>query len=78
MRLLAESFTPEELNKQGYELYVGFRPESEGWGKKAEMKMKGILALRKEEDNENGKSEKREGGRIISVPSEENEKPERV
>lgn len=71
MRLLANSFEPNELNQkvglnesqafcfsnqvaeqypslsQGYGLYLDFRPESDGWGKKAEMKMSTILDLRR-------------------------------
>ncbi|GAA5908713.1 uncharacterized protein JCM6883_004148 [Sporobolomyces salmoneus] len=47
MRLLANSFEPNELNQKGYGLYLEFRPESDGWGKKAEMKMSTILDLRR-------------------------------
>jgi hypothetical protein len=35
------------LSLQGYGLYLEFRPESDGWGKKAEMKMSTILDLRR-------------------------------
>ncbi|GAA5983283.1 hypothetical protein JCM5350_005867 [Sporobolomyces pararoseus] len=47
MRLLANSFEPNELNQKGYGLYLEFRPESDGWGKNAEMKMSTILDLRR-------------------------------
>ncbi|KIO32750.1 hypothetical protein M407DRAFT_241238 [Tulasnella calospora MUT 4182] len=47
MRLLAHAYSAKELNEFGYSLYCDFRPESTGWGKKAEMKMETILALRK-------------------------------
>lgn len=49
MRLLAESYPPEELNLKGYGMYLDFRPENDGheWGKKSEMKMKTILDCRK-------------------------------
>ncbi|GAA5870934.1 hypothetical protein JCM16303_001634 [Sporobolomyces ruberrimus] len=47
MRLLANSFEPNELNQKGYGLYLDFRPESDGWGKKAEMRMSTILDLRR-------------------------------
>ncbi|GAA5973758.1 hypothetical protein JCM11641_005120 [Rhodosporidiobolus odoratus] len=47
MRLLAESFSPAELNQKGYGLYLDFRPSSEKWGSKAEMKMSTILELRR-------------------------------
>lgn len=48
MRLLAESYAPEELNLKGYGMYLDFRPENDGheWGKKSEMKMKTILDCR--------------------------------
>jgi len=48
MRLLAETFSPEELNKEGFELYTEFRPNSGGeWGQRGEMRMSSILALRR-------------------------------
>ncbi|KZO97951.1 hypothetical protein CALVIDRAFT_48600 [Calocera viscosa TUFC12733] len=46
MRLLSQSFTPETLNNRGYALYCEFRPSVEGWGKRAEMRISDILALR--------------------------------
>ncbi|BGP00796.1 hypothetical protein NBRC10513v2_000921 [Rhodotorula toruloides] len=47
MRLLAASFSPKELNEMGYHLYLDFRPESDGWGKKADLRMSSILDLRR-------------------------------
>ena len=47
MRLLALTLEPNELNQDGFRLYCDFRPASEGWGKKTEMRMESILALRK-------------------------------
>ncbi|GAA5910900.1 hypothetical protein JCM6882_001925 [Rhodosporidiobolus microsporus] len=47
LRLLAASFSPAELNKKGYGLYLDFRPEVEGWGKKGEVRMETILNLRR-------------------------------
>ncbi|GAA6030061.1 hypothetical protein JCM8097_009236 [Rhodosporidiobolus ruineniae] len=47
MRLLANSFTPADLNKHGYALYLDFRPEVEGWGKKGEVRMSTLLDLRR-------------------------------
>ncbi|EGU12562.1 hypothetical protein RTG_01095 [Rhodotorula toruloides ATCC 204091] len=32
---------------QGYHLYLDFRPESDGWGKKADLRMSSILDLRR-------------------------------
>jgi len=48
MRLLAEAFSPDELNKEGFALYTDFRPNSGGeWGQRGEMRMSTILALRR-------------------------------
>ncbi|THH08656.1 hypothetical protein EW145_g2574 [Phellinidium pouzarii] len=47
MRLLAETFSPLELNEKGFGLYAEFRPEVDGWGKRAEMRCSTILSLRK-------------------------------
>lgn len=60
MRVLAESFEPDDVNLKGYGLYCEFRPEAGGalgWGKKAEMKLSTLLDLRpapKEEEDELG------------------------
>lgn len=48
LRLLAASFTPQELNDKGWSLYADFRPTVEGWGKRAEVRCDAILALRKQ------------------------------
>ncbi|GAA5918233.1 hypothetical protein JCM1841_005320 [Sporobolomyces salmonicolor] len=47
MRLLANSFDPNELNEKGYGLYLSFRPDVDGWGKKAELRLSTILNLRR-------------------------------
>ncbi|KAF8195809.1 hypothetical protein K438DRAFT_785329 [Mycena galopus ATCC 62051] len=47
LRLLSESFTPTELNVQGFALYADFRPEVKGWGERAEVKCETILGLRR-------------------------------
>ncbi|KAI0353631.1 hypothetical protein OH77DRAFT_1522500 [Trametes cingulata] len=47
LRLLAESYSPAELNEKGFSLYADFRPASEGWGQKAEVRCSAILELRK-------------------------------
>ncbi|KAJ7276479.1 hypothetical protein B0H12DRAFT_24606 [Mycena haematopus] len=47
LRLLVESFTPEEINARGWALYADFRPEVKGWGERAEVKCETILGLRK-------------------------------
>ncbi|KAI0308853.1 hypothetical protein OF83DRAFT_1253700 [Amylostereum chailletii] len=50
MRLLASSYTPEELNKMGWSFYADFRPDVDGWGKRGQVKCQSILALRKKGD----------------------------
>jgi len=46
LRLLAESFSPQEVNEKGWGLYCEFRPASEGWGQRAEVRCETILKLR--------------------------------
>jgi hypothetical protein len=48
LRLLAESFTPGELNEKAWALYTQFRPEVNEWGKRSEVSCSKILALRKQ------------------------------
>ncbi|KAI9001044.1 hypothetical protein BD414DRAFT_20872 [Trametes punicea] len=52
LRLLAASYSPAELNEKGFSLYAEFRPPSEGWGQKGEVRCSTILALRKPRDEE--------------------------
>jgi len=47
MRLLADSYTPQHLNEHGFGIYADFRPEVDGWGKRAEVRCDKILSLRK-------------------------------
>lgn len=51
MRLLSESFEPQELNQNGFSLYCDFRPDVEpgksGWGKRGKVPCEAILKLRK-------------------------------
>jgi len=49
LRLLAESYTPEELNGKAWTLYAQFRPEVNEWGKRSEISCRKILALRKQQ-----------------------------
>ncbi|KAK0490930.1 hypothetical protein IW261DRAFT_1547212 [Armillaria novae-zelandiae] len=46
LRLLAESFTPKELNNKGWALYTEFRPSVNAWGERSEVKCEIILNLR--------------------------------
>jgi len=47
MKLLADSYTPQELNQKAWSLYAEFRPKVNEWGKRSEIYCKAILALRK-------------------------------
>ena len=49
LRLLAESYSPEELNRKAWALYTQFRPEVNEWGKRSEVSCSKILALRKQQ-----------------------------
>ncbi|KAH9899901.1 hypothetical protein C8Q73DRAFT_638258 [Cubamyces lactineus] len=59
LRLLAASYSPSELNDKGFSLYAEFRPASEGWGQKGEVRCSAILELRKPQD-ENGSTPAKE------------------
>ncbi|KAJ7590908.1 hypothetical protein C8J56DRAFT_783011 [Mycena floridula] len=47
LRLLANSFTPQELNVKAWSLYADFRPAGDGWGQRSEVRCDTILGLRK-------------------------------
>ena len=47
LRLLADSYPPQELNKVGFSLYADFRPTVDGWGKRGDVRCERILSLRK-------------------------------
>lgn len=47
LRLLANSYGPQELNQKGFALYAEFRPSVEGWGGRGELRCDKILALRR-------------------------------
>jgi hypothetical protein len=49
LKLLASSFTVQELNSKAWSLYAEFRPAVDQWGKRSEVKCSTILALRKKE-----------------------------
>jgi len=50
LRLLALSYPPNILNNIGWSLYLDFRPEVDGWGKRSQVKCDTILQL-KHKDN---------------------------
>jgi hypothetical protein len=45
LRLLAGCYTVDELNEQGYGMYVSFRPEVEGWGDRATLYCSNIIDM---------------------------------
>jgi hypothetical protein len=51
MKVLAESYEPDELNRVAFRLYEKFRPEipkgKRGWGAKGELSTEKILGLKK-------------------------------
>lgn len=49
LQLLASSYPPNELNSKGWSLYVEFRPQADGWGKRSEVKCGRVLDLRRKE-----------------------------
>lgn len=49
LRLLAGSFTANEINSKAWSLYADFRPTADEWGKRSEVKCSTILALRKKD-----------------------------
>jgi hypothetical protein len=48
LRLLANSYGPQELNEKGFGLYAEFRPVVDGWGGRGELRCDRILAVRRE------------------------------
>ncbi|KZV76111.1 hypothetical protein PENSPDRAFT_498970 [Peniophora sp. CONT] len=46
LRVLAQSYTPEQINSVGWSLYTDFRPEADGWGKRGRVSCDVILGLR--------------------------------
>lgn len=47
MRLLANTFPPAELSKNGFGIYADFRPQVEQWGGRSEISCEKILELRR-------------------------------
>jgi len=46
MRLLADSYTTEELNTKAWGLYAEFRPSVDQWGERSELSCAKVLSLR--------------------------------
>jgi hypothetical protein len=47
LKLLAHSYTSQELNEKAWAFYADFRPEVNEWGKRSEIRCSRILDLRK-------------------------------
>ncbi|KAF5390683.1 hypothetical protein D9757_002723 [Collybiopsis confluens] len=66
LRLLADSFTPQEINSKAWKLYLQFRPQvrpsAEGWGERSEVRCASILALRDPADVSKEKQKAEENG----------------
>lgn len=45
LRILAQCHTVDELNEQGYGMYVSFRPDVEGWGDRATLYCSNIIDM---------------------------------
>lgn len=56
MKLLAESYSPNELNERAWSLYADFRPAVNEWGKRSEVYCTKILDLRKEQPKESNQN----------------------
>ncbi len=79
MRLLAESYSPEDLNKLGFSLYTEFRPEVNEWGGRGEVRCETILSLRRVAST--GSSSQRDEGRpqgMIKVEHHDNAAHEEI
>jgi len=66
LRLLAATFSPEEINDKGWSLYAEFRPSVDGWGKRGPVSCETILSLRKPADAR-GESDDNKGDRASNV-----------
>ena len=45
LRILSQCYTVDELNEQGYGMYVSFRPDVEGWGDRATLYCSNIIDM---------------------------------
>ncbi|KAJ4478208.1 hypothetical protein J3R30DRAFT_3657519 [Lentinula aciculospora] len=73
LRLLANSFTPQEINQEAWGLYTQFRPAGEGWGERSEVRCTTILALKKlslDGSNQNPAAELEESKAVEFMKSE--------
>ncbi|KAJ9112237.1 hypothetical protein QFC22_006321 [Naganishia vaughanmartiniae] len=68
LRILAQSYTTEELQEQGYGMYVSFRPDVAGWGDRAVLYCSNIIDMIPEE--------KRIDGEVVYEVAEGERKPD--
>ncbi|KAI9063276.1 hypothetical protein FKP32DRAFT_1592727 [Trametes sanguinea] len=71
LRLLAASYPPAELNEKSFSLYAEFRPASEGWGQKGEVRCSTILALRKPRGESPAHTDTASIDRLVKLEPEE-------
>lgn len=45
LRILSQCYTVDELNEQGYGMYVSFRPDVDGWGDRATLYCSNIIDM---------------------------------
>ncbi|KAJ9092536.1 hypothetical protein QFC21_006767 [Naganishia friedmannii] len=66
LRILAQSYTVDELQEQGYGMYVSFRPDVSGWGDRAVLYCSNIIDMIPEEKRVDDVDEERKPD-VISV-----------
>ncbi|KAJ9120328.1 hypothetical protein QFC24_005282 [Naganishia onofrii] len=57
LRILAQSYTVEQLQEQGYGMYVSFRPDVAGWGDRAVLYCSNIIDMIPEEKRDPGEAD---------------------
>ncbi|KAH9853504.1 hypothetical protein C2E23DRAFT_754783 [Lenzites betulinus] len=67
LHLLAASYAPAELNAKGFALYADFRPTSDGWGERAELRCSTILGLRRPPREEGADGDGEGSGKMQSA-----------
>lgn len=85
LKLLADTYSPNELNQRGYALYCDFRPDVEQWGKRSELFCSKILSLRKQgttppspSSNSSPTIQHTENPEVHSTSDDNREKPSRM
>ncbi|KAF9464476.1 hypothetical protein BDZ94DRAFT_1162134 [Collybia nuda] len=81
LRLLAASFTVDEINSKAWSLYANFRPVVDEWGRRSEVKCSTILGLRKTHTSSTtgsyGFIQSEKSGPLVSEPATSTSRAER-